>query len=234
MKHKLIERVIFLFPILIASSFLMLKVLDSNLYINLIQEDTYLEYTQAIFYLLTFIISSLVVFRYLRKKEIVIGGLFLMFSLTMLFVFLEEISWGQRIFDFESPEYFEEHNDQNELTIHNLKPFMKIIAELYIVIAFIGTFGWYLTGKLRDGKAKDILLSITPKKHLMFYFLPALLVYSLLEWLLPFFETEFGLAWAFKGDFFVWRDQEPAEFILSLGFLLFAINVLSDQKKLSE
>ena len=33
---------------------------------------------------------------------------------------LEEISWGQRIFDFESPQFFMTHNRQQETNLHNL------------------------------------------------------------------------------------------------------------------
>ena len=42
--------------------------------------------------------------------------------LTLLFVFGagEEISWGQRIFDIQSNEFFLEHNAQNETNLHNL------------------------------------------------------------------------------------------------------------------
>jgi hypothetical protein len=32
----------------------------------------------------------------------------------------EEISWGQRIFEIESPEYFKQHNTQQETNFHNL------------------------------------------------------------------------------------------------------------------
>ncbi len=32
----------------------------------------------------------------------------------------EEISWGQRIFGIKTPKYFEEHNAQDEMNIHNL------------------------------------------------------------------------------------------------------------------
>ncbi len=32
----------------------------------------------------------------------------------------EEISWGQRIFEIETPEFFAEKNIQNEMNIHNL------------------------------------------------------------------------------------------------------------------
>jgi hypothetical protein len=42
--------------------------------------------------------------------------------LGVLFLFGagEEISWGQRIFNIETPEFFQSHNTQQETNIHNL------------------------------------------------------------------------------------------------------------------
>ena len=42
-------------------------------------------------------------------------------ALIFLFGAGEEISWGQRIFKFETPDYFQKHNAQRELGIHNLR-----------------------------------------------------------------------------------------------------------------
>ncbi|MDQ3846198.1 MAG: hypothetical protein M3342_19645, partial [Bacteroidota bacterium] len=44
----------------------------------------------------------------------------LMLGLVLFFGAGEEISWGQRIFGIQSPEYFKEHNSQGETNIHNL------------------------------------------------------------------------------------------------------------------
>lgn len=41
-------------------------------------------------------------------------GLFLFFAAG------EEVSWGQRIFGIQTPEYFEKHNSQQEMNLHNL------------------------------------------------------------------------------------------------------------------
>lgn len=41
-------------------------------------------------------------------------GLFLFFASG------EEVSWGQRIFGLQTPEYFEKNNSQQELNLHNL------------------------------------------------------------------------------------------------------------------
>jgi hypothetical protein len=47
-------------------------------------------------------------------------GVTLLLSLLYLFGMGEEISWGQRIFGVESPEFFTAHNAQRETNLHNL------------------------------------------------------------------------------------------------------------------
>lgn len=44
----------------------------------------------------------------------------LLLGLFMLGLCGEEVSWGQRLFGFQTPTWFAEHNLQQELTIHNL------------------------------------------------------------------------------------------------------------------
>ncbi len=41
-------------------------------------------------------------------------------ALFCLFVALEEISWGQRVFGYRPPEYFLQYNFQQELNLHNI------------------------------------------------------------------------------------------------------------------
>jgi len=53
----------------------------------------------------------------LTRAAVVLGVLY---GLVYIWVAGEEISWGQRILGFESPEYFRENNDQQEFTFHNL------------------------------------------------------------------------------------------------------------------
>lgn len=72
----------------------------------------------------------------------------LLFMATLAFVALvfifgagEEISWGQRIFNVESHEFFEAHNAQGEMNLHNLKvngvKINKLIFAKGLGIAFL-------------------------------------------------------------------------------------------------
>lgn len=83
----------------------------------------------------------------IRKKiilsTIVISGI-------LLLIFGEEISWGQRIFGWESSGVFIEHNYQNETNIHNFfNPIMKYIYPIVGMGSFIVLFFIWLFPKKR-------------------------------------------------------------------------------------
>jgi hypothetical protein len=47
-------------------------------------------------------------------------GFYTLFSIGLLFVAMEEVAWGQWLFGFETPEFWESINRQKETTLHNL------------------------------------------------------------------------------------------------------------------
>jgi hypothetical protein len=67
--------------------------------------------------------------------------LYALFAIAALFVGLEEISYGQHLFGWRSPEYFREHNLQGEVNLHNMlgsKPSkrMHMVADLGTTAGF--------------------------------------------------------------------------------------------------
>jgi hypothetical protein len=67
-------------------------------------------------------VYSIIIFHLLNQFD---GGkparrVWLFLAFLFFFGAMEEISWGQRIFGVQSPEWFLEHNRQSELNIHNL------------------------------------------------------------------------------------------------------------------
>lgn len=47
-------------------------------------------------------------------------GLYALFAILAVFVALEELSYGQHLLGYEAPEWFQHHNKQDELNVHNL------------------------------------------------------------------------------------------------------------------
>ena len=129
MKNRSIEfylvgaSALFLFPILFYG--LWLSINDPDALHWLIQEDTFIEWLQ--FFL--FLCSGLFLFFYLYvmrlNNEIQTYSLRFLGTLGLGFLFLfgamEEISWGQRIFQIPTPEVIAEPNLQGEITLHNME-----------------------------------------------------------------------------------------------------------------
>lgn len=97
--------------------------IDGQIYRNVVREDQWAEYATA----LALLYGSLIISRrlFIRWKAIrfpeKLG--FVLMALAMFAGFGEEISWGQRIFNLQSPDFFINHNLQNETNIHNLEIF---------------------------------------------------------------------------------------------------------------
>lgn len=85
-----------------------------------VEEDGLIENATALF----LFAGSIIMIRRLILLKSRPGIPFVIVSLLIIFAFLfvagEEISWGQRIFNVESSEFFAEYNTQGETNLHNL------------------------------------------------------------------------------------------------------------------
>ena len=92
---------------------------SNSIYNSFVAEDGIIEYLTAVFLLSIsiFLIKKL----FEMEKKISVNNLgIIIFSIIFFFGFGEEISWGQRIFNIETPPFFSENNLQSETNIHNL------------------------------------------------------------------------------------------------------------------
>lgn len=108
----------------------------------LIQEDGFLENLTAGTLLLS---SVLLLIRFVNngnKKNSLWKAFNLLMIIGLFFGFGEEISWGQRIFEIESSEFFSQNNTQNETNLHNLK-IKDIKINRIISVSFSVIFGVY-------------------------------------------------------------------------------------------
>jgi hypothetical protein len=112
--------------------FYSLSLLPLQMLLPLIEEDGLLENLTAIFFFITSICFFLLfmypnLLRKSKRRALFTTKnrryVFLLLSLVFFFGFGEEISWGQRIFGFTTPESLTEVNAQNEFNIHNLEIF---------------------------------------------------------------------------------------------------------------
>jgi hypothetical protein len=72
-------------------------------------------------------------------------------GLVNFFISLEEISYGQKIFNWQTPSLFKEYNLQQETNLHNLKELSSYIHPIFMVVGFYGGFAWVYKHISRGG-----------------------------------------------------------------------------------
>jgi len=216
------KKIIFIFPIAAILLFLYLKEFLPGTYEDMIQEDAVLEYLQAVSYLLASIVALVSAVRFGRRGFVGNKILYFLLFAGLLFIFFEEISWGQRIFHIGTPQFFQEHNIQNEISLHNLAPIQRRLIKLYILVGLFGSGAWFLLQKLEVG-TRSFIRIIVPDWFISSYFYAVFCVYAYFEYMSNYVVKVLGMQVSRLDFIFYGRDQEPAEFLMALGFLLFTL-----------
>lgn len=199
-------------PLPILATFVAIKFGLPNLYHHIIQEDQVLENLQFLLY----VAASATGF--LAAREFRLAGMrgpaiaWYLFWAVALLVALEEVSWFERAVGVHL-DWLQSRNVQNETNIHNLSGVQPHLHVFYAVVGGIGAIGWIM---FRD-------TGVLPPKELCLYFLPTFLLYAF------FLANPLAV-----GHTIVWRDQEPIETLLALGFFLnacLALLALKSQQK---
>lgn len=110
-------------------------------------EDGFIENGSAIFLLSSSLLLLYRLFKFFKHKDLFWKIGILAMSLVFFFGAGEEISWGQRIFNVESSQYFIENNAQGETNLHNLvvedtkinklifSQLLTVVLVIYLIIA---------------------------------------------------------------------------------------------------
>ena len=84
-------------------------------------ETGFVEVTTAILLIPAVILGARHALQLWRTGPSLAAVLMSIFTLGCLFLLGEEISYGQHVFGWASPEYFQAHNTQSETNLHNLE-----------------------------------------------------------------------------------------------------------------
>jgi hypothetical protein len=103
-------------PIILVSSYLFYNIADSDTVIAWGKEDSFFEWLTALGY---FVGAVLLVGAFKQNKNVFL----LLLAIVLFFGAGEEISWGQRIFGFATPDEINKINVQHEFNIHNMIAF---------------------------------------------------------------------------------------------------------------
>ena len=104
-----------------------IAIADLNIYIFLTWEDGWVEnLTAAAFFLagIALFVAALSERRLFPRCVYIIG------AATLMFFTGEEISWGQRVIGFDTPNFLADLNEQEEVNIHNLYDVRVFIGQM--------------------------------------------------------------------------------------------------------
>lgn len=172
-------------------------------YIHLIAEDCWGEYATFACYLFAFIMTAYAI---VARRELRRPGYILM-ALFFFFCAMEELSWGQRIFEVDTPETFKLYNNQKELNLHNLIfiQYTKLVFQ-YCVLVWVAIIPILYARLERFKKLSDFIgIPIVPARLSPFFYLALLFAFVHIT---P-------------------KSDEINELFFSMGFLIFSINLIS-------
>lgn len=187
------------------------------------REDGIVENIQFAGFLGAAIVAAWLSVRLWARRDYLVAIPYTLFTLGCFFIAGEEICWGQRALDYDTPQGLKEMNAQKEASVHNIKEVQK---KLYHFCAIIGVYAG-LTAALRllpRFKKNRLFRYYSVHPVCVFYFAPAF-AYGI-------FRMHYGPYWrAFKRVFGRYAKrlsalQEPVELGIALGFFLIAMIAL--------
>lgn len=114
-------------------------VLYPPLFIWLLDEDSLVEWLQFFSLVAAGVFLPLVAFRLSKSGHNVLAALYGLVAVGVWFLAGEEISWGQRIFGWQTPEAMEAINRQGETTVHNISGVQELVPAGMLLASLYGT-----------------------------------------------------------------------------------------------
>jgi hypothetical protein len=215
-----------LFPVVFVAVSLGVKIFTPGLYRGSIREDGLIEWGTALVFGAAGGFAVLLASSLWQQRRRVLGGLYLGLAAGMALAMLEEISWGQRVLNIESPEFFRENSVKDEVNLHNLEGFPLQLA--FLIVGFYGAFSRLLTpGSVRRRFPVEVDL-LTPRYALSGYFLLTFLLYVYFEYVYRTIIRPLGItdrrSYDYTVHFIDAKEQEPLELLLAMGFLIFVLD----------
>jgi hypothetical protein len=177
-------------------------------------EDGAAETLQVLFYLGAFGLSLAIVRHLLSDGKAGLAVLYGIVTAGLFFLIGEELSWGQRIFGWGTPESLAAINKQEETNLHNI---YGVGSSFKWIQMLVGAYGALLPFAVLSSAAlarfRGTLSLLVPPYTLVLFFLP-MFVWRLYR----------NLFEAPEGFYFVVAEyNEVVELILAMGFFLFML-----------
>ncbi|HYP17899.1 MAG TPA: hypothetical protein VEQ65_11870 [Opitutus sp.] len=192
--------------------FYLLRSRDRAGYYAFVREDSVAETIQALCCLASSVVAALASRRLLRVRQKFLAALFALFALGTFALFGEEISWGQRLFGWQTGDYFKATNMQEETNLHNDARLKNVVHPIGIAVGIYAVMSAFLHVSFVRRGAKT-LSYFTTEWPVMGFFAVFTAVYAIYEYLNPAIRPWYGF------DLVLWQDLEMAETFFTAGIL---------------
>ena len=228
-KNQTHQTIYLLMPLLLILSYPFFLYSEYTLFYKLTKEDGLLENIQPILYLLAGIYSLKTSTRFFRSNKPKFYGIFFaLLSLGLFFNAGEEISWGQRIFNIQTPEKYQAINAQKEITIHNLDFIQHHLLHWgYILVSLYGMLSRPILRKFFPKKYHQLSIFTFPFSTIFAFFC----VFSFYI-LIDHFQYLYLLSQGPRANFII--SQEIGETYLSFAFLIYTLEIYRSKPKTSK
>ena len=133
---------------------------------SLWNENGFIENLQSLFLFLGIIYISLSIKIY--KKKDIIKKLLVIKLIGLIYFLGEEISWGQHFFNWQSPIFFKNINNQGETNLHNISNlFDQLPRTLVLIWCSLSSISIILVSKFFKIR-NSIIIFICPDKKLLY------------------------------------------------------------------
>ncbi len=173
-------------------------------------ENSLLEWPQFFFVLAASLLAAWLGTQLIHKRQLLIGCLYVVAAVGAFFVAGEEISWGQQVFGWETPETLNAMNHQGETNIHNIRPIQRAFHYVVLLTGIYGTLAPLLGATFLKQRSRSTLgyLLIPP-----LFLVPA--------FMMPFGYRLIRLVFLPTTHFIAVKIGEWPELCLYFGLLLF-------------
>lgn len=114
---------------------------NATLYRRLVREDSLLEWLSVVVWIAGLVAAVLVA----RRTGGLERAFWILFALACLAAAGEELSWGQRLFDYGTPEAFRDSDKQEEAALHNLSWLESPTRIAIVAVSIAGAVAPWLT-----------------------------------------------------------------------------------------
>lgn len=145
-----------------------------DVFVWITAEDSLVEWSEFVMIFASSLIFAGLSLSLFRNHQVMLGCLSLLVAVGSLFVAGEEISWGQRVFGWNTPEGLAAMNVQRETTLHNISSVHPLFIYGMMLVGLYGTLMPFLESARWSIKRQSLLsyLLVPPLCLIPAFFMP--------------------------------------------------------------